>query len=355
LASANPLVQRLAFGIPMKQKPSTKELMDLTQLSRATIDRALNNRPGVHARTRDAIEQALRTIDLRSAAVRKQGKRIADLKLVAQAGAAFTAQLSEQAALLADEFEAAGRRLEVISCSGATDADVAATVSSLADRTDGIAIIGTNTAPITSALRAYIKSGKAVVALVSELAPDARHVYVGIDNRAAGQTAAFLMGRQLQAHPQPNVAVVVGTFAYICHEDREIGFRSLLRQRFPNVNLIEVIKGAESAQATYEATLQFLKQHGTLDGVYNVASGNEGLAEALRKHSLIGKTLFITHELNTVTEPLMKAETIDYLIAQSIPGLLRSAVDRLAAVIGGQQNLPPVHLPIELICRYSLP
>ena len=44
----------------MKSKPTLKQLMEITQLSRATIDRALNDRPGVHPRTRHAVEAALK-------------------------------------------------------------------------------------------------------------------------------------------------------------------------------------------------------------------------------------------------------------------------------------------------------
>jgi LacI family transcriptional regulator len=38
------------------------------------------------------------------------------------------------------------------------------------------------------------------------------------------------------------VAVVVGYFSYRGHEDREIGFRTTLREYFPHVQLVEVIK-----------------------------------------------------------------------------------------------------------------
>ena len=55
----------------MKAKPTLKELMDITQLSRATIDRALNDRPGVHARTRRAGE----LIRERVARLRNDSKR----------------------------------------------------------------------------------------------------------------------------------------------------------------------------------------------------------------------------------------------------------------------------------------
>jgi LacI family transcriptional regulator len=196
--------------------------------------------------------------------------------------------------------------------------------------------------------------GKPVVTLITDVDADARHTYVGVNNRAAGQSAAFLLGRHLQAHASPDVAVIVATFSYTCHEDREIGFRSLLRQRFPHVNLVEVIKGADSGAATYEATTRFLKAHGKLDGIYNVAGGNEGLAAALREHNLTGRTLYVTHEVNRITEPLLRSDAIDYLLTQDMRLMLRTAVDHLKAAREGAAVPSQAIIPIETYSRYSL-
>jgi len=197
-------------------------------------------------------------------------------------------------------------------------------------------------------------AGKSVVTLITDVDADARHTYVGVNNRLAGQAAAFLIGRHLQANHSPDVAVVVATFSYTCHEDREIGFRSLLRQRFPHVNLVEVIKGADSGAATYEATTRFLKAHGKLDGIYNVAGGNEGLAAALREYKLMSRTLYVTHEVNRVTEPLLRSDAIDYLLTQDVRLMLRTAVDHLKAARDGATVPSQVFVPIETYSRYSL-
>jgi len=53
--------------------------------------------------------------------------------------------------------------------------------------------------------------------------------------------AAYILGRCLQRAKDAKVAVVVGYFSYLCQEDREIGFRSLLRQRFPEIEIVEVL------------------------------------------------------------------------------------------------------------------
>jgi LacI family transcriptional regulator len=336
----------------MKGKPTRKQLMEITQLSRATIDRALNDRPGVHPRTRSAVEAALR--QLGSGSSTRARRSAYDFRLVAQAGDAFTEELTRTAAELEAEFAASGARLDVVSCVGASDDEVAARVRAAAADTDGIGIICTNTATTTAALRYCLAAGKAVVTLITDVDADARHTYVGLNNRAAGQSAAFLMGRHLQAHTSPDVAVVVATFSYTCHEDREIGFRSLLRQRFPNVNLVEVIKGADSGPATYEATKRFLDEHGKLDGIYNVAGGNEGLAAALRDHGLAGRTLFVTHEVNRITEPLLRSDAIDYLLTQDLRLLLRTAVEHLRLACDGAKTPAQALIPIETYSRYSL-
>src|SRR5579859_4647489 len=86
----------------MKGKPTLKQLMEMTQLSRATIDRALNNRPGVHPRTRSAVDAARRQLDAGSQAhlAIPVAQRNYAFRLLAQAGDAFTEELMRCAAEL---------------------------------------------------------------------------------------------------------------------------------------------------------------------------------------------------------------------------------------------------------------
>ena len=52
----------------------------------------------------------------------------------------------------------------------------------------------------------------------------------------------FHQNTSLERVQDAEVAVVVGYFSYRGHEDREIGFRTTLREYFPHVQLVEVIK-----------------------------------------------------------------------------------------------------------------
>jgi hypothetical protein len=124
--------------------------------------------------------------------------------------------------------------------------------------------------------------GKRVVTLVSDLDPSARDVFIGIDNRMAGQTAALLIGRLIGGRPC-KVGVIVGDYAFRCHEDREIGFRAYLPTAFPEVVLADVARGEDSPQQTRRATLDLFAVHPEIAAVYNVAGGNLGLASALEE------------------------------------------------------------------------
>jgi ABC-type sugar transport system substrate-binding protein len=66
---------------------------------------------------------------------------------------------------------------------------------------DGLAVVSKNIEPVKGVLTELRAAGKPVVALVSDLDPNARSAYVGIDNRASGQLAGFIFGRCLEHVP----------------------------------------------------------------------------------------------------------------------------------------------------------
>ena len=112
--------------------------------------------------------------------------------------------------------------------------------------------------------------------------------------------------------------------------------------------------GADSGAATYQATMRFLDEHKKLDGIYNVAGGNEGLAAALREHNLTGRTIYVTHEVNRVTEPLLRSDAIDYLLAQDLRLVLRTALEHLRSAREGRSVPTQAIIPIQTYSRYSL-
>ena len=85
--------------------------------------------------------------------------------------------------------------------------------------------------PIAARVNDLTRAGIPVITVATDLPTSTRIGYVGLDNRRAGETAAFLMHQWL-AGPSPHVLVTVRNNRFRGEEDREIGFREHMRRLF---------------------------------------------------------------------------------------------------------------------------
>jgi LacI family transcriptional regulator len=339
-------------------RPSIDEIAKLSSCSKATVDRVLHGLAGVHPRTRDKVNQALAQLEAEyeHRALKPFGASPASqaprrFGFIIQAGQAFT-----ESFLAAIEKQRNGDRAWEIEGLGAASNDaVLEAIRGWTGGLDGLAIVCKDIPPITDELKRLRQTGKRVMALVSDLELSARSAYLGIDNRAAGSVAAYLMGRHLEGRSGAQVAVVVGSFSYRCHEDREIGFRSIMRQRFESVEVLEVIKGDDSDEATYDAARKLLQAKPNIVGVYNVAGGNRGLAQALAELQRAYRPVYITHELNRVTEPLLRTQQIDYLIVQDLDEMVRRTTQFIREIPGDDRESHTLeHIPFRLLTQFNV-
>ena len=341
-----------------RARPSIEEIAKLSGCSKATVDRVLHGRAGVHPRTRDKVNKALGQLDaeyeLRTArpfdasSVSGTTRRIG---FIIQAGQAFT----ESFLATLEKQPSSERTGELKGLGAASDEAVIEAIRGWASVFDGLAIICKNVPPIVDELKRLRYTGVRVMAVVSDIDSSARSAYLGIDNRAAGNVAAYLMGRHLDGRSGARVAVVVGSFSYRCHEDREIGFRSIMRQQFESVEVLEVIKGEDSDEATYDAARKLLQATPNIVGVYNVAGGNRGLAQAVGELQHSYRPVYITHELNRVTEPLLRTEQIDYLIVQDLDEMVRRAAQFMREIPAEDRRVHALeHVRFHLLTQFNI-
>ena len=194
-------------------RPSLDEIAKLAGCSTATVDRVLHGRPGVHSRTRDKVNKALAQLEAEyenknpkpfgTSSTPQNPQRFG---FIIQAGQAFT-----ESFLTAIEKQQNGdRRLQVEGLGTTSDEEVIEAIRGWAGGLDGLAIVCKNIPLITDELKRLRQAGKHVMALVSDVESSARSAYLGIDNRAAGNVAAYVMGRHLEERSGAEVAVVRG-------------------------------------------------------------------------------------------------------------------------------------------------
>ncbi|MBR7508485.1 hypothetical protein KC216_21730, partial [Mycobacterium tuberculosis] len=81
--------------------------------------------------------------------------------------------------------------------------------------------------------------------------------YVGLNNRKAGRTAAWMIAKT--ARRPGKVAIFVGSHRFQGHELREIGFRSFFRGEAPEFTVLDTLINLETRQITHEAMLNLLE------------------------------------------------------------------------------------------------
>lgn len=338
----------------MERRVRINEIVALTGLSRATIDRVLNDRPGVHPRTRELVAAAQAKLERMPPVALGNGggepqapRTIVETDVVLRLGRGLTDQL-----LAADATRPGAAKIVDMHQKG--EREIFEVIRSLCHASDRPLILAVkNDDRLSAELIRARRRGKFIVTMVSDLNQEARDAYVGIDNRMAGQTAAFLIGNLLKRGPA-KVGIVLGDHAFRCHEDREIGFRSYLRTAFADLAVADVAKGEDSPERTFATVRDLLKAHPDIEALYNVAGGNRGLAEALEATGKAASTFVVTHEANAITAPLARRGLVHFLIAQD-PGLMLEAAVRLVERQGGGKRTESQMVDFAIYTRFNLP
>jgi len=326
-------------------------------VSAATVDRVLNNRSGVRRRTRDAVMAVAIRLGYVSSGdfpPERHGKQASfTLVFLLPAGTnSFIKLLAQQL-----EQQAAGRSdivLQIEELEGFNPAKIAARLSELRDVADGIGLIAQDHPVVRESLRALDRAGVPVVTLASDVQSVPRLAYVGIDNRQAGRLAGQLMGRLLHRQHDTHIALFAGSLSYRGHEEREMGFHSILRDEFRNIHIVEMREVLDDRERAYQEAKSLLKQHPDLAGIYNVGSGTQGIARALTEAGRAQDVILICHDATDGNKHLLLNGTVDAVIDQNARVEAREALNLLSAAAEGKAyNFIPPRL--QVIFRENIP
>lgn len=312
----------------MRRRATVHDVARAAGVSLATVDRVLNGRPGVRAATAEKVEQAIAELgfsrDL-NASLMARARDLSVVFFIPDGSNEFMDSLAEAVhrrspLALADRIHLDMRRVRALDPAG-----LAAGLNALDPRTCDCAVIVSGDEPeVIAAIEAAHRRGIAVMTLVSDLPQSARRNFIGIDNVAAGRTAASLMGRFLPHGGK--VAVVVGSLHLRDHAERLEGFRSALGAEFASIDIIGPLEGHDERAETAEIVGQLLADHEDLVGLYNLGAGNAGLVSALEGSGRAGRLRVIAHELTAPTRAGLESGAIDVVLDQNPDGEIREAI-----------------------------
>jgi len=328
-------------------------------VSLATIDRVLNRRGGVRAATIEKVEQAISRLDYRrdSAAAMLAKQHEYRLAFVIPTGVnTFLSNLAAEVRRLADVSRADRVSIAIVEVPPFDGEALADALKQLETQSlTGAAVVATDNSTVRQAIDRLVAQGVCVVTLVSDVPASKRAHYIGIDNSAAGRTAASLMGRFLRGE-KGRVAIVAGSMLLRDHAERRFGFEQVLRTEFPDLVPLPVVEGLDNAAVAEEVLGAQLDRYADIVGVYSLGAGNRGVIAALRKRGLAGKICVIAHELTAHSRAALNDGVFAAILNQDPGHEARSAIRILRALADGVAIDPgQERIRIDIYLRDNLP
>jgi LacI family transcriptional regulator len=323
-------------------------------LSETTVDRVLNGRAGVSVRAQRQVEQAIRDLDRQQSQIRLGGRTFV-IDLVMQAPARFSAAV--RAAL---EAELAGLRPAVIRArfdltETASSVELVSALDRLRRRgSHGVLLKAPDVPEVVEAVDRLVSAGIPVITLVTDLPGSRRLAYVGIDNRAAGATAAYLISQWLGSS-SGHVLVTLSRGSFRGEEEREMGFRSALRRIAPDRELVEINETDGLDSTMHGLAMAALEGDPAINAVYSIGGGNRAIFEAFARLERECR-VFAAHDLDADNVQLLRDGRVSVVLHHDLGQDMRRACQ---AIMQAHRVLPgaPHSLPsnIQVVTPYNLP
>lgn len=298
-------------------------------LSLATVDRALHGRAHVARATTLKIEAAIAELE-RQYAEARLGGRLLVIDVVME-----TPQRFSNAVRAAFEAELPGMRPASLSArfhvaETMEERDLLAILKSIRRRgSHGVVVKVPSTPAIADMASELMASGIPVVTLVTDLPARARHGYVGMHNRVAGATAAYMLAR-MAGPTTGKVLVTLSSARFSGEEERHQGFCDALQKDAPHLGVVTISEGFGVDRTTERLVKATLVADTEIRAVYSIGGGNRAILRAFAEEKR-PIDVFAAHDLDADNRALLAEGRLTFVIHHDLRQDARSACQMIMA------------------------
>lgn len=273
-----------------------KEIARQAGLSLATVDRVINKRQGVSTLANMRVAQALQELKRQGEQAGLAGRKYL-IDIVVEAPDRFCNLVRQNLEIEISYLHPASFRCRFHMAEMSDSKEIVKILKRIGLMgSNGVILKAPDRPEIVRAIEALADAQIPVVTLVTDIPFSKRVAYVGIDNRAAGETAAYLVASWL---PQKNasILVAVSSTGFRGEEEREIGFKSILRKCHSHLKIVEISGGFGLHSKTAKLVKDALSHDTNIQGVYSPGGANLAILEAFAKSNRRPQ-VFVAHDLD---------------------------------------------------------
>ncbi len=313
----------------MPRRFPIKEIARQAGVGTATVDRVLNNRPGVRPQTANRILAAIRELEAQEAQLSMSGRKLM-IDLLVEAPQAFLDELQSAVARELPLIQTAIFRVRAdMRARFPVDSIVAALDRAARYRSDGIVVMAPDTTPVRWAVDRVVAAGIPVVTLATDMPATGRVGYVGLDNHRAGETAAWLIRKWVPPGSTVRVLVTKRNEAFRGEAERESGFRAAMARQWPEAEIALLVQG-EAGEAFSRRVAQALCDRPAA-ALYSIGGGNRAILGAFAQVGL-PRPVIIGHDLDPENRALLAEDRLDAVLYHDLAEDIRNACQILMSV-----------------------
>ena len=298
-----------------------KQIAELAQVSRGTVDRALNNRPGVNAEVAKRIRKIAEDLGYHPdmAARSLASKRYVQKKigiLIASDDNPFFKDVLIGIENAVQELKRLGIESSLVTIKGF---DIESQLKKIDELVyagiNGLVITPVNAKEIADKLEKVIEKGIEVVTINTDIPNVKKMAYIGCDYVTSGCVAGELIGMMSNGLPE-RMVVVLGSRKVLAHDQRLKGIRRTIKQDFPNVSIVKVLENEENDDKCYEMVKDILKKKKDITCICFAAAGVEGGLKAIKEAGLEKKLHIVSYDLTDIIKKNMAEGIISATVCQ---------------------------------------
>ena len=333
-----------------------KQIAELAGVSRATVDKVLNGRPGVKPATKEKILQITKALHYEPNILGKALVSTEPIKIGIILTPAYNPFIGEMLAGIEQaEKEFSVFNLQILTRTLTTlepeeQADVLRDLQK--EHIAGLAVFPLDDSRVKDLAKAFAADGTAVITFNSRAEDLESLCFIGQDHKKGGAVAAGLFEKMLPDGGE--IGVIISSRALSCHKDRLSGFKSRL-QKTGAFRILEVEENEDQPNRALAITEAYHKRYPALSGIYLTGGGIAGCAEALAAANPAKRIACICHDVTPEAQSLLRTGVLDFIIDQSPKLQGYQIVKTLFEILIKRQTPPPwIEIPVGIVTAESL-
>jgi len=300
------------------KKIGIHEIAKLAQVSIGTVDRALHNREGISAKTRQRVLAIARDIDYKpnlAARALSRSEPIARIGVCIPREIQFFYDQVRQG-IVAETRSHEHFGIDLISrpIDRLGTGECEKVEELLAMDIQGLILTPGNPLKMSPVIDAAEKKGIRVICVTTDAPESRRSSVVCVNPQINGRIAGELLGRFLA--PRSRVAIVTGTLKTEDHLQKVHGFSEAFPRMCKAGEVVEVLEGHDDEDETFVKCSRLLERRTKLAGIYVSTANCLPVCRAVAVKGLAGKIKVITTDLFRQMVPYFEKGTIAASIYQ---------------------------------------